>query len=67
VAWRCNGRQRNGETESQDEEKKHKPWVHNTLTDKPPSASLYVGVRNSPRSQPVVVLDVIGSTRSTTS
>ena len=27
----------------------------------------HVGVRSSPRSQPVVVRDVIGSTRSTTS
>ena len=34
VACRCDGRQRNGETESQNKEKKNKPRGHNALTDK---------------------------------
>ena|SRR6185312_11126229 len=66
VVWHCNGRQRDGETESQDEKKKSKPWVHNRLTNKPPSGSLYVGACNSPRSQLAVSRDFIGSARSTT-
>jgi hypothetical protein len=34
VACRCDGRERNGETESPNKEKKNKPRGHNALTDK---------------------------------